>query len=197
MEMMDRIRNAMQKNGGIMAADQLLSLGISKTTLANYARGMELERLGGGLYLLPGYVLDDLYALMLRSDRIIFSHETALFLNGLSERTPFIHAVTIPNNASLPSSMRNVCACYYVKPELHEMGLTERQTTFGHTVRCYNAERTICDLLRSRSRYSTETIIGAMKAYAESPKKRLDRLSEYAEKLRVRKALTPYMEALL
>lgn len=47
--------------------------------------------------------------LMMRSDKIIFSHDTALFVNGLSERTPFMHSVTIPSNTSLPNSLIDEC----------------------------------------------------------------------------------------
>lgn len=72
-----------------------------------------------------------------------------------------------------------------------------RATTFGHEVPCYDAERTICDLIRSRSRYSVELITDAVKAYASSSDKELNRLSEYAEQFHVLKALKPYLEVLL
>ena len=104
-----------------------------------------------------------MYLLMLRSKHIIFSHETALFLNGLSERTPFIHAITIPSTAAIPLTIKEQCKCYYVKPELHKIGLIEKKTTFGNTVRCYDLERTICDILRSRSLMNEETVVAALK----------------------------------
>ncbi len=104
-----------------------------------------------------------MHALMLRSSKIIFSHDTALFLNGLAERTPFRHTVTIPSNSALPASTKNTCTCFYIKPELHTLGMIVRKTTFGNSVRCYNMERTICDLLRSRSRCDEETVISAIK----------------------------------
>ena len=77
------------------------------------------------------------------------------------------------------------------------MGMTVRRTTFGHEVRCYDPERTICDLIRSRSRYSIELVTDAIKAYANSSEKDLNRLSEYAEQFHIMKALKPYLEVLL
>jgi hypothetical protein len=156
-----------------------------------------LERGRQGVYILPDSVHDDMYTLTLRTDKIIFSHDTALFLNGLSERTPFEHTVTIPSNTVLSDVLMEECNCYYVKPELYELGIVMKKTTFGNEVRCYNAERTICDLIRSRSRMDEETVISAIKNYAAYKDKDLNRLAAYAEKFRVSKIVKQYMEVLL
>lgn len=108
-----------------------------------------------------------------------------------------MHSITIPGNASVPKSIKQQYNCHYIKPELHLLGATIRTNTFGHEVPCYDVERTICDLIRSRSRYSVELITGAAKAYAVSSDKDLNRLSEYAEQFHVLKVLKPYLEVLL
>jgi len=77
------------------------------------------------------------------------------------------------------------------------MGLIEKKTTFGNTVRCYDPERTICDILRSRSRMDEETVIAAIKHYGDYKNKNLQKIAEYAEKLRVSKQVKGYMEVLL
>jgi len=172
-------------------------LGYSKALLTKYVKAGLLERSRHGVYSLPDAVNDDMYALMLRSSKIIFSHDTALFLNGLSERTPFRHTVTIPSDSALPASIKGECNCFYIKPELHRLGMIEKKTTFGNNVRCYNMERTICDFLRSRNRCDEETLISAVKNYAVSKDKNLSVLSEYAKRLRVEKSLKHYLEVLL
>ena len=194
---MDDINKRMKENNYLLSTEQLTDLGISKTTLTNYVRNGLLVRCGHGFYTVPDSIEDDMYLLMLRSKHIIFSHETALFLNGLSERTPFIHAVTIPSTAAITSTIKEQCKCYYMKPEFHKMGLTEKKTTFGNKVRCYDPERTICDILRSRNRVDEETVIAAIKNYGDYKNKNLQKLAEYAEKLRVSKQVKGYMEVLL
>ena len=77
------------------------------------------------------------------------------------------------------------------------MGMVWKKTTLGNEVRCYDAERTICDLLRSRNRMDKETVISAIKNYAAYKDKDLNRLAAYAEKFRVSKILKQYMEVLL
>lgn len=191
------IRRMLDANHGTITTSQVLSLGFSRQLLTKYVRSGALERIRQGVYILPGAVHDDMYTLMLRSRYIIFSHETALFLNGLSDRTPFIHSVTLPSNAAIPGSIREECLCFYCRPELHGLGATERQNSFGHTVRCYDAERTICDLLRTRKRCDEETVISALKNYAAYADKDLNRLAAYAARLKVLPVLQRYMEVLL
>lgn len=191
------IYDEIKKNHNMITTSQVLSLGYSKQLLTNYVREGLLERCRHGVYTLPNAVHDDMYTLMLRSNKIIFSHDTALFLNGLSERTPFMHTVTIPSNSALPNSLKGECVCFYVKPGLHDIGMTERSTTFGNIVRCYNLERTICDFLRCRNRCDEETVISAIKNYAAYEKKDLNRLSVYARQFKVAKELKRYLEVLL
>lgn len=191
------IYDEMKKNNNMITTSKVISLGFSRALLSTYVKEGLLERSRHGVYTLPDSVHDDMYTLMLRSEKIIFSHETALFLNGLSERTPFVHSVTIPSNSVLPSSLKGECNCFYIKPELHQVGMIWTKTTFGNDVRCYNVERTICDLLRSRSRLDEETVIAAIKNYALSTDKDLNRLAIYAAQLNVGGILKRYMEVLL
>ena len=191
------IMKEMQQNNNTITTSQVVELGFSRALLSKYVREGLLERSRQGVYILPDSVHDDMYTLMLRSEKIIFSHDTALFLNGLSERTPFEHSVTVPSNVVLSNILREECKCYYIMPELFTLGMVRKKTTFGNEVRCYNAERTICDLLRSRNRMDEETVISAIKNYATFKDKDLNRLAAYAEKFRVRKILKQYMEVLL
>ena len=191
------IYDEIKKNNNMITTSQVLSLGYSKQLLTNYVKEGLLERCRHGVYTLPDAVHDDMYTMMLRSDRIVFSHDTALFLNGWSERTPFTHTVTIPSNTSLPNSLKGECICFYVKPELHDIGITHKNTTFGNIVRCYNVERTLCDFLRCSNRCDEETVISAIKNYAVYDKKDLNRLSVYAKQFKVAKELKKYLEVLL
>lgn len=191
------ILETIKKNNNMITTAQIVSLGFSKTMITKYVKAGVLERVRQGIYTLPDTVHDDMYTLMLRSENIIFSHDTALFLNGLSDRTPFEHSITIPQNASLPRTLIGECVCYYIKPELHSLGMIKRKTTMGNEVRCYDPERTICDLLRSRNRLDEEMVISAMKNYAAYKEKDLNKLGSYAEKFRVTSILKRYLEVLL
>ena len=197
MEINPTILETIKNNNNMITTAQAVELGFTRSLLSWYVKKGVLERGRRGVYILSDSIHDDMYTLMLRSDKIIFSHDTALFLNGLSERTPFIHSVTIPSNTKLSNLLREECVCYYIKPELHQLGVIKKKNTLGNEVRCYNAERTICDLLRSRNRLDQETVISAIKNYAVSSDKDLNLLAVYASQFGVDKILKKYMEVLL
>jgi hypothetical protein len=77
------------------------------------------------------------------------------------------------------------------------MGRTVGQTAFGREIKCYNMERTICDILRSRSQIDIAILTDAIKRYAKRKDKDLPQLMRYAESLRVAKLVRRYMEVLL
>ena len=191
------IMKSMAENKNMITTAEVLSLGFSKQLLLKYVQAGLLERIRQGVYILPDAIHDDMYTMMLRSEYIVFSHESALFLNGLSDRTPFMHSITLPSDKAVPGSIKDECTYFYIKPELHRLGLIERETSFGNLVRCYDPERTVCDFLRTRNRCDEETVISAIKNYAAYDKKDLNRLSDYADQLKVRTELKKYMEVLL
>ena len=84
--MNETLHEAIQGFGGMISTKQVLDLGFSKQTLTNYVRSGKIERVGSGIYMLPDTIEDDMYALSLHSKWIIFSHDTALFLDHLAER---------------------------------------------------------------------------------------------------------------
>ena len=70
-------------------------------------------------------------------------------------------------------------------------------TPFGNPVLAYDVERTICDLIRSRSGIEMQTFQNALKQYAKLKEKDLRKLMRYAKMLRVDKLLRQYLEVLL
>ena len=138
-----------------------------------------------------------MYLLHLRFEQAVFSHETALFFHDLTDREPMQYAVTLKNGYNPTKLKAEGIQVFTVKPELHEVGLTTGQTPFGHTVPVYDMERTICDLLRSRSSVEMQTFQGALKAYVRRKDKNLRTLMRYAGMFRVEKILRQYLEVLL
>lgn len=197
MQINPRIYSELKNNNNMITTAKVIEMGFSRSLLSKYVKEGLLERSQQGVYMLIDAIEDDMYMLMIRSEKIIFSHDTALFLNGLSERTPFVHSVTIPSDTKLSKALNDECICYYVKPDLYHVGEILRKNSLGYEVRCYNAERTICDIVRSRNRLDDETVVAAIKNYANSREKDLNLLAEYAELFGVQKILKRYLEVLL
>ena len=75
--------------------------------------------------------------------------------------------------------------------------MIDAKTPFGHTVPVYDVERTVCDIIRSRSNIEAQTFQDALKQYAKRPDKNLRQLMQYARELHVEKILKQYLEVLL
>lgn len=156
-----------------------------------------LSRIATGQYVFAHESGDELYSLSCRSELFVFSHETALFLHRISERTPFVHTVTIPTNKKLAPSITANCKVYYVKSDLMNLGKILLATPQKSMVPCYDLERTICDIVRSRSRMSEETVLTSLKLYAARADKNLIKLSEYASAFNIEKKMKTSLEVLL
>ena len=185
------------EHGGIIEAKIAAQRGISKAMLYKLCKEDKIHRIVKGQYILPDDMQDELLSISKRSDKIIFSHETALFLHGISDRTPYEHTITAPSGCIPSTSIKAECKVYYIKPELFDLGRTTLKTSAGNEVQAYDLERTICDVIRSRNKLGTETFLVALKMYAASPKKNLNRLNTYAKQMRVEKVLRQYLEVLL
>ncbi len=185
------------EHGGIIEAKVAAQHGISKAMLYKLCKEEKIHRIVKGQYILPDDMQDELLSISKRSDRIIFSHETALFLHRISDRTPFEHTVTAPSGCIPSTAIKAECKVYYIKPELFELGKTVLKTPAGNEVPAYDLERTICDCIRSRNKMGTETFLAALKMYAASQKKDLNKLNIYAKQMRVANVLRRYLEVLL
>ena len=191
MDYMTELTAIAKTHGGIIETKIAAQRGISKAMLYKLCKEDKIHRIVKGQYILPDDMQDELLAISNRSERIIFSHETALYLHGISDRTPFEHTVTAPSGCIPSAAIKSECKVYYIKPELFELGKTTLRTPAGNDVPAYDLERTICDVIRSRNKLGTETFLAALKMYAASPKKNLNQLNTYAKQMRVEKVSVP------
>jgi hypothetical protein len=96
--------------------------------------------------------------------------------------------------------MKNISAnnkVYYIKSNLHSLGVITATTSFGNNVVLYNIERTICDIVRSRNKIDVQIFNDALRRYAVLKTADFILLGEYAKKFNVEKVLKQYMEVLL
>ena len=138
-----------------------------------------------------------MFSLQIRFKKGIYSHETALFLNDLTDRTPIRYTMTFPAGYNTTSVKNANVITYYSIKDRYEIGITTMTTPFGSQVKVYNEERTLCDLLQKRSNTDLQILTQSIKQYMQQTKKDIPLLSEYAKLFKVEKRLRPYLEVLL
>ena len=193
-EMLDTI---LQNNKGFIKASDAIQAGVSKTYFGEYAQKRGLERMAHGLYMSQETWEDGMYVIQTRYPKLIFSHETALYLLNHAEREPTQYAVTLKTGTNSAGLTKQGVKVYKVKNEIFDEGLTETQSPSGHTLRVYNLERTICDLFRSRRNIEIQDLQAAIKEYVRRKEKNIPLLMRYAKAFCVEKIIRQYLEVLL
>lgn len=186
-----------EQNQLLYVSEATKALGITAPSVYRFIKEEGMERIAKGVYACPDTWIDEMKLLSERSSVAVFSHESALLLHHLTDREPPALTVTVPSDYNAGHLKKTGVRVFYVKPELMKIGKTELTSPEGNLVPCYDLERTICDILRSRSQIETQVFLGALKGYASRKDKRLDILSDYATKFRVTRLISQYLEVLL
>lgn len=182
------------QNQGIIQIADIVAEGISKQYAIKYLQEKNCERVAKGVYLAPDAWQDDLYIIFLQHKKIVCSHDTALFLLGLSEREPICFTVTVPRGYKVDYKGESPLKKVTAVEERYFLGVDTAVTPYGHMVPCYNAERTLCDIFRTDTDMQVKQF--AVKEYLRG-NKNLPRLMEYAKMLQVEKKIKQYLEVLL
>ena len=132
-----------QSNNGTITAKQVTAKGIHRGILTELTETGQLTRYGRGLYVKSDAWEDDLYLLQLKYGRGIYSHDTALYLLGYSDRTPAQYTMTFPKGYHAPSLKGENLKIKRAVPELYSLGIVEIHSPSGNPIHVYDLERTL------------------------------------------------------
>jgi len=197
MDYINQINDIIKQRNGIILTSDLLKGNIPREYLSRLEKLGKIERVSRGVYLGTDTVDDGIYYMQLKVPKIIYSHDTALFMHGLSDRTPNKYAITIPSSYNISKEIKDNYKVFYIKPELYQLGKTTAKTTFGNKVTVYDIERTICDIVRSRSKIDIQIFNDALKRYVKLKTADFNKLYIYAQAFGIDRVLRHYMEVLL
>ena len=95
---MEQIIKMAKENNGTVTAAMVVAAGFSRGNIKYLVDKGMIEKSVRGVYTLPGIWDDEIFNLQNRFKRGIYSHETALFLWDLTDRTPNKYCMTFPMN---------------------------------------------------------------------------------------------------
>ncbi|MGL9730325.1 type IV toxin-antitoxin system AbiEi family antitoxin domain-containing protein [Enterococcus sp. DIV0756] len=183
------------RNNGILLTKQITDAGIYRSALQELEAEGKIIRVQHGVYVTPDGYVDDFFLLQHRFPKGIYSHETALYLLGYSDRVPLKIVMTFPQGQS-STRMRKANIRPVMISKNYEIGKTIINRN-GRALSVYTIERTLVDLLKPRYDSDMEQLIPALKRYANSTEKDVNRLFQYAKLFGVEKKMNDYMGVLL
>lgn len=197
MNYLEKLKKLIQEQHGTILSADLDRNEIPRVYLRMMIDEGQLEKVGHGVYVSVDSIEDEMYSMQTKYPKLIYSHETALYLHGLSDRTPFEYSASVPSGYKVVGTVADRFKIYYVKKELHEQGVETVKSAHGNPIRTYILERTICDLIRSRSRIDVQILNDALKRFVKLKSADYSILMDQAKKLKVDTVLKNYLEALL
>ena len=196
--MNDTITEILKTNNGMLTAADARNAGIANKDLQRLTEAGLFERISRGLYIVVPDIADEYLVAQYKCGKGVFSHETALYFHGLSDRTPFVLMMTIPSgyNTRLLAD-KDTYRFFYCKPELHSIGITTAQSPHGNSLHVYDKERTLCDCIKKKAVLDSDLVLSAVKQYMGENGTDLAKLLDYAETLKIRDIVRQYMEVLV
>ena len=193
----EQMQELLEKRNGYLLSQDVIESGISKTYMSEFVKKYDLERVAQGVYMSADTWQDDLYILCLKNAKAILSYETALHIHELTEREPSETHVSVPYTYNAKHLRDRGLCVHQITNDSYDMGVTTATTKFGNLVTVYDMERTICDMVKARSKKDAQMFLYAIKEYSRSKKKDISKLMRYAERLDVADEVRTYMEVLL
>lgn len=197
MNSLEKIEKLIEQNNGTILSADLDEHGIPRKYLQQLILDGKLERSERGIYVAVDAIEDEMFAMQKKYPKLIYSHETALFMHALTDRTPFEYSATVPSGYKVVSNVAERFKIYYIKKEFHKLGMETINNSFGNQLRVYNIERTICDIIKSRSRVDIQILNDALKRYIKMKSSDYSLLMDYGKKLKIETVLKNYLEVLM
>ena len=189
----DKIKEIIELNNGILTTKIVDENKIHRQYIKQLVDEGYIIKVSRGLYVKPDKDINEFYIIAQQYKSGIFSHNTALYFYDLTDRTPFELDMTFPSNVRISNELVN---SHYINKEKFEIGLITKELEDGTTIRLYNMERTICDIIRDRNKIDSQIFNTALKEYMKRNDKNLNLLYEYAKKFNILRILKTYLEVM-
>lgn len=171
-----KIKDFLMNNYNYISTGDFLKLNISKPLIKKYIDSGLIRKVSHGLYIESGSIEDDLYILQRRYPNVIYSYNTALYLLNLLYKESDEISITV-------NSKKRVIGDYdihYVSDKYYDIGIIEITNMMNNPIKIYNAERCICDMLKSNA-FDLNLQNEVLDNYFKSKDKDINRLLEYSK----------------
>ena len=196
---LERALAIFRSQGGILRTKEAIEAGIHPRTLYALRDEGSIEQLSRGVYRVSGAVPlgnPDLVAVALRAPDAVVCLISALAYHHLTTQIAHQIDLAIPRGAEPPRIEYPPVRAYWFSGKAFTEGIETHQLD-NVPVRIYSREKTIADCFRYRNKIGLDTCLEALQFYKQQRRTDVDALLRFASVRRVKRVLTPYLEAIL
>ena len=183
-------------DNGVLLSSEVTKAGIRRSAISELVAEGLLVQSSRGVYMLADEFEDEFFLLQKRYSRGIYSHATALFLLGYSDRVPLSMHMTFPAGYNSNTIKTENITITRVSKLNYDLGITTVKTQYGNEIKVYDLERSLCDVLRGQGD-DIQIVQAAFKKYVTDRNKDINKLYSYSKQLFVEPKVRKYIEVLL
>lgn len=183
---------------GLITAQDLGAAGIPRVCLTRAVRNGQLDRLGRGVYGLPGRAVTEhsfLAEVALRAPRGVVCLLSALRFHELTTQAPFEVWLAIGNKAAAPKIDYPPLRIVRFSGAALTEGVEEHRID-GVPVRITNVAKTVADCFKFRNKIGLDVALEALREAWREKRMTGDDLLAMAKVCRVANVMRPYLEAI-
>ena len=187
------------RNQGLIRPRDLAPLGIPRVSLTRAVRRGELERIGRGLYGLPGRPVSahgSLAEVARRVPKGVVCLLSALRFHGLTTQAPFEVWLAIENKAIAPKLDYPPLRIVRFSGAALTEGV-EEHVVDGVMVRVTGVAKTVADSFKYRNKIGLDVALEALREAWREKRMTSDDLWRYAKVCRVANVMRPYLDSLV
>lgn len=194
MSIKKRILRLARKQNGLITTKMVTDLGHSRKVLSQLEDEQLISRVERGIYVVSSDYVDNYFIIQKRLPQGVFSHETALYLLGYIDRAPEkIHMTFLKGFNS--ARAKKVKVQPIITTLDSTIGVVNVKRSGGTTVKVFEIERTLNDLLKAKYKTDNELIMTVLKQYFYSETCDIVKLMDYARLFNLEERLRPYLDA--
>ncbi|MET0791635.1 MAG: type IV toxin-antitoxin system AbiEi family antitoxin domain-containing protein [Polyangiaceae bacterium] len=182
---------------GVLRLREFAEAGVPKAAVLRLADAGKLERIGRGLYALPGREVDESEALVQVAKRVpegVVCLLTALSFHNLTDQNPSQVWLAIDRKARRPRLDWPPLEVVWWSHEVLSFGVMTK-TIGGVVLRVTSPAKTVADCLKYRHKLGTDVAVQALRDYRRG-RRSIDELFVAARFCRVERTLRGYLEAM-
>lgn len=188
-DMGESLKEVFDRHGGLMRASELKEAGYYYKKIQKLIEEGEIEKVRRGYYQYMGEdSFSDIPTIITLFPDGVICMESALDYYGYTDRTPAAWHLAVDNKSTRTRFYIDypIVKPHFIQSDRYQVGIDEAEID-GRSIKIYDRERTICDLLLHRNKVDGEVFNMAIQRYINDSKKTEARLMKYAKLLHVEK----------
>jgi len=189
----EKLKMTIDDHNGIATSLQLQKEGFSRLMLYDALLKGIVRKESHGNYYNPDHEPDRFCALQNRTKKLVFSHLSALYLQGICPDLPSVMDLTVSqgdNISRIKKDFENT-RFHYCKKEVWEIGRKKVLTPKGFSVFAYETERSICEAIRERDAMEEALYLKTLQSFFQGTYDQ-EKFAHYSKLLHVEQMVDVY-----